>query len=799
LTKDTVEKDQMNDLKEDTGAKDEKTVLPLLPVRDIVLFPGVVTPLFVGRARSKKALEWALNNGDRKICIVTQKDVNIEEPSLDDLYKVGVIANVLQMVRLPDGTVKVLVEGVKRIYVEELIDSDDFYMCSYKQIDELENQDDESLEPLKRSVLNQFERYVSLHPRIPPEILMTLSDVEDPSQLADLVASHLMVKIKERQDILESVDVKERLEKILKVLFQEIELLQLELSIQEKVKQQLEKSQKEYYLREQLRIIQNELGQEEYSEIEQLRKSILDAKMPPEAQEKALHELERMAKMPPLSAEATVVRTYIDWLINMPWEKRTRDTVDIRLAKKVLDEDHYGLDEAKERILEFLAVRKRASGRVKSLVLCFVGPPGVGKTSLGRSIAKATGRKFVNMSLGGIRDEAEIRGHRRTYIGSLPGRIIQKIRQVGTKNPVILLDEIDKIGADFRGDPAAALLEVLDPEQNYAFTDHFLEVPFDLSNVMFITTANVVHTIPKPLLDRMEVIKLPGYVMEEKYQIAKRHLIPKVLKEHGLSEKELIILPTAIKRIISDYTKEAGVRELERQLAKIARKVTKRIVESEQSNKDASATEKIGVKNLRKYLGVPRNYDTGIPREPQVGAMVGLAWTQFGGDILIIEAVTMRGKGNIILTGNLGEVMQESARAALSYLKSHSDELNIKDVKWDEIDIHVHVPEGAIPKDGPSAGVALATVLYSVVSGKRIRNDVAITGETTLRGMVLPVGGIREKILAAKRYGIKEVLLPEGNKVDVEEMPQWAIKGLKITFIGEVSEAINKCVSDNGK
>lgn len=799
MTKDTVGKDQMNNLNEGAEAKDEKTILPLLPVRDIVLFPGVVTPLFVGRARSKKALEWALNNGDKKICIVTQKDVDIEEPSLDDLYKVGVIANLLQMVRLPDGTVKVLVEGVKRIYLEELIDSDDFYMCSYKQIDEVENPDDESLEPLKRSVLNQFERYVSLHPRIPPEILMTLSDVEAPSQLADLVASHLMVKIKERQDILESINVKERLEKILKVLFQEIELLQLELSIQEKVKQQLEKSQKEYYLREQLRIIQSELGQEEYSEIEQLKKSILDAKMPPEAQEKAFHELERMAKMPPLSAEATVVRTYIDWLINMPWEKRTRDTVDIRLAKKVLDEDHYGLDEAKERILEFLAVRKRASGRVKSQVLCFVGPPGVGKTSLGRSIAKATGRKFANMSLGGIRDEAEIRGHRRTYIGSLPGRIIQKVRQVGTKNPVILLDEIDKIGADFRGDPAAALLEVLDPEQNYAFTDHFLEVPFDLSNVMFITTANVVHTIPKPLLDRMEVIKLPGYVMEEKYQIAKRHLIPKVLKEHGLSEKELTILPTAIKRVISDYTKEAGVRELERQLAKIARKVTKSIVEAEQSNKDTLTSAKIRIKDLRKYLGVPRNYDTGIPREPQVGAMVGLAWTQFGGDILIIEAVTTRGKGNIILTGNLGEVMQESAQAALSYLKAHSDELNIEDVKWDEMDIHVHVPEGAIPKDGPSAGVALATVLYSVVSGKKIRNDVAITGETTLRGMVLPVGGIREKILAAKRYGIKEVLLPEGNKVDVEEMPQWAIKGLKITFIREVREAINRCVSDNGK
>jgi len=795
LTKDKLE----NSLNYDIETGKEKDILPLLPVRDIVLFPGVVTPLFVGRVRSKKALEWALNNGDRRICIVTQKDMEIEEPTLDDLYEVGVLANVLQMVRLPDGTTKVLIEGTKRVYVKELVFSDDFYMCVYKNVKEEEHEksDHWSLEPLKRSVLSQFEKYVSLHPRIPPEILMTVTDAEDPSQLADLVASHLMIKIKDRQNILETIDVKERMEKILKVLFREIELLQLELSIQEKVKQQLEKSQKEYYLREQLRVIQSELGQnEEFSEIEMLRKNVIEAKMSPEAQEKALHELERMSKMPPLSAEATVVRTYIDWLINMPWEKRTRDTVDIKLAQKVLDEDHYGLEKAKERILEFLAVRKKASGKIKSQVLCFVGPPGVGKTSLGRSIAKATGRRFVNMSLGGIRDEAEIRGHRRTYIGSLPGRIIQKVHQAGTKNPVILLDEIDKIGADFRGDPAAALLEVLDPEQNSTFTDHFLEVPFDLSNVMFITTANVVHTIPKPLLDRMEVIKLSGYVLEEKYQIAKKHLIPKVLKEHGLSNKELTILPTATKKIISDYTHEAGVRELERQLAKIARKVTKRIVE-EQQKKSEVVAEKIGVKDLRRYLGVPRHYDAGLPKEPQIGAIVGLAWTQAGGDVLIIEAVTMKGKGNIILTGNLGEVMQESARAALSYLKAHSEELGINDVKWDELDIHIHVPEGAIPKDGPSAGVALATVIYSVASRRKIRNDIAITGETTLRGMVLPVGGIKEKILAARRYGMKEVILPEGNKIDVEEIPQWLIKGLKITFVSEVREAIIRCVSGN--
>lgn len=769
-------------------------VLPVLPVRDLVLFPGVVAPLFVGRPGSRRALEEAIER-DRKICIVTQKDMTQDDPEPDDLYQFGTIAMIVQMVRLPDGSTKVLVEGLERVRIEEMFLAEDHYECSYSRMASVSAVEDELLEPLKRSVSAQFERYVSLHPRIPTEVMMSITNVEDPDFLADLVASHLQIKIADRQELLETAEVKVRLEKILKILLREIEILEVEQSIHERVRQELEKGQKEFYLREQLKVIQDELGQsEETSEIEKLKEQVEEAGMPSEAREKALHEIDRLSKMPPLSAEATVVRTYIDWLVNLPWSKRSKDTVDIRYAEKVLNEDHWGLEEAKERILEFLAVRKQTGSRTKSQVLCFVGPPGVGKTSLGRSIARALGRNFVNMSLGGIRDEAEIRGHRRTYIGSLPGRIIQKIRQAGKKNPVMLLDEVDKIGADFRGDPAAALLEVLDPEQNSSFTDHFLEVPFDLSEVLFITTANVTHTIPRALLDRMEIIRLPGYVAEEKYQIAKRHLIPKVLAEHGLKDDFLVFSPNAVKKIISDYTREAGVRELERQLARIARKVTRRLVAEQNRRSKESGPIKITVRDLREYLGTPKHYDARLPKKPQPGAVIGLAWTETGGDVLVIESATMEGKGNVVLTGNLGEIMQESAQTALGYLKAHAKELGLEGLKWDKMDIHVHVPEGAIPKDGPSAGIALATVMYSALSGKAVKSCLAMSGEITLRGEVLPVGGVREKLLAAKRHGLEEVIFPSENMAEVEEMPPWVTRGIRLHFTSNILEVLGKAM-----
>ncbi|MFP4482436.1 MAG: endopeptidase La [Thermovirgaceae bacterium] len=768
--------------------------LPVLSVRDLVLFPGVVAPLFVGRPRSRRALEEAAER-DRKICIVTQKDMNQDDPEPEDLYQVGTEASIVQMVRLPDGSTKVLVEGLGRLRIESIYVQEDHFECRYSGMLSRTAAGNDELEPLKRSVSAQFEKYVSLHPRIPEEVMMSLSNVDDPDFLADLVASHLLTRIFDRQDLLETADTAERLEKILKILLREIEILEVEQSIHERVRQELEKGQKEFYLREQLKAIQDELGQtDETSEVEKLKDQVKEAGMPQEVREKALYEVERLSKMPSLSAEATVVRTYVDWLVNLPWEKRSRDTVDIRYAEKVLDEDHWGLEEAKERILEFLAVRKQAGSRTKSQVLCFVGPPGVGKTSLGRSIARALGRSFVNMSLGGIRDEAEIRGHRRTYIGSLPGRIIQKIRQAGTKNPVMLLDEVDKIGADFRGDPSAALLEVLDPEQNSSFTDHFLEVHFDLSNVLFITTANVTHSIPKPLQDRMEIIRLPGYVAEEKYQIARRHLVPKVIAEHGLEKDYLSFSPNAIKKTISDYTREAGVRELERQLARIARKVTRRLVEDKGRRKKSVPAVKVTVKDLRNYLGTPKHYDARLPKNPQKGAVIGLAWTESGGDVLVIEAAAMEGKGKVALTGNLGEIMQESAQTALGYLKAHAADLGLKNIKWDKTDLHVHVPEGAIPKDGPSAGIALATVMYSALSGKPVRSDVAMSGEITLRGEILPVGGVREKLLAAKRHGLTEAVFPSANAPEFEEMPAWVTKGITLNFRSNIIEVLRNAV-----
>lgn len=765
-------------------------LLPVLPIRDMVLFPGVIVPLFVGRPRSLKAIEEATLQ-DKKLFVVSQRDVRVDDPGPEDLYRVGTLCQVLQVVRIPDGTTKVLVEGNLRAQASDYDFQREFVSA---EVDPLEYEEPYSsgTEPLRRTVLEQFERYVNLHPKIPSEVQVSLAGVEDPFLAADLVASHLLVRIQEKQALLEILDPERRLEAILKSLLRENDLLEMEHSIHDRVRQEMEKGHREYYLKEQLKAIQEELGQGEGpGEIEEYRHRISKAKMPKEVERKALHELDRFSKMPPMSAEATVVRTYIDWLADLPWQQQSKDRLDVELARTVLDEDHYGLDEVKGRILEFLSVRKLAGKEMRGHVLCFVGPPGVGKTSLARSIARSLNRRFVHMSLGGIRDEAEIRGHRRTYVGALPGRILQKIRQAGTRNPVLLLDEIDKVGSDFRGDPSAALLEVLDPEQNHAFTDHFLEVPFDLSRVMFLTTANVTHSIPRPLLDRMEVISIPGYVAEEKVHIARRHLLPKILRENGLEDLAPRITDRALEKIIGDYTREAGVRNLDRQLSRIARKLARRIVENQERKETPPARVTIGPQQLKTFLGAPKLHDTCLPQEPPVGAAVGLAWTESGGDVLLIEAVHMKGKGHVTFTGNLGEIMQESAQAALGYLRGHAEELGLGEIRWDETDLHVHVPEGAIPKDGPSAGVTLALAMLSSLLERPVRPDVALTGEITLRGAVLPVGGIREKCLAAKRQGIREVILPQANRVDVEEMAPWARKGMSFHFVSQAREVFH--------
>ncbi len=759
----------------------------VLPIRDIVVFPGIIAPLFVGRPRSLKAIEMAMLQ-DKTILVATQKDMQVDDPLPEDLYTTGNLCTILQMVRIPDGTTKVLIEAVERVTVKDYLPGKETLEADVLPL-EWEEHSSPNLEPLKRSVLEQFEKYVTLHPRIPAEVLITIMNVDDPRQISDLVSSHLFIKVEAKQKLLEMVNLEKSLKFLLKILIEEIDILQLEQDIQDKVRQEVERGHKEYYLREQLKIIQGELGHSDApSEIEELRERIEKASMPEASEAKALHELDRLSKMPVMSAEATVVRTYIDWLITLPWKVLSPDILDIHRAEKVLDDDHYGLEKVKERILEFLAVRKLASGKMKAQVLCFVGPPGVGKTSLGKSIARALNRKFVNMSLGGMRDEAEIRGHRRTYVGAMPGRIIQKIRQSGVRNPVLLMDEIDKMGQDFRGDPAAALLEVLDPEQNNAFTDHFIEVPFDLSEVIFITTANVTHTIPRPLLDRMEVIKIPGYVWQEKIKIARRHLLPRILREHGLSPKQVRITPKALEKIISDYTREAGVRGLERELASVCRKVARKIVDGGENPEE---TYSIGPRDLKDYLGPPKLYDIRLPKTKEVGTVVGLAWTETGGDVLVIEAVTMKGKGEVTLTGNLGSVMQESAQTAIGYLRSNSETLGIGDVDWKGIDLHLHVPEGAIPKDGPSAGITMAVAILSAVRNTPVLPDIAMTGEISLQGKVLPVGGIRDKILAAKRQGIHNILLPGANRPDVEEIVDWTKEGLSFKYVEEVSDVFS--------
>jgi len=762
---------------------DERRLCHVLPIRDIVIFPGIIAPLFVGRPRSLKAIEMAMLQ-DRNILVVAQKEMQIDDPRVEDLHTVGTLCTILQMVRIPDGTTKVLIEGVERVKIESFTRGKESIEAEFVSLP-WEESSSPNLEALKRSVLEQFEKYVTLHPRIPAEVLVSVMNAEDPRQISELVSSHLSIKVDRKQRLLEMVDIEKSLKFLLKLLLEEIDILQLEHDIQDKVRQEVERGHKEYYLREQLKIIQDELGHNETpSEIEELRARIEEAEMPGATRGKAMHELDRLSKMPVMSAEATVVRTYIDWLVSLPWSMLSPDKLDIRRAEKILEEDHYGLEKVKERILEFLAVRKLASGKMKGQVLCFVGPPGVGKTSLGKSVARALERKFVSMSLGGMRDEAEIRGHRRTYVGAMPGRIIQKIRQSGVRNPVLLMDEIDKMGQDFRGDPSAALLEVLDPEQNAGFTDHFLEVPFDLSDVIFITTANVTHSIPRPLLDRMEVIKIPGYVWQEKTRIAKRHLLPRILTEHGLSPKQVRITPKALESIISEYTREAGVRGLERELSTICRKIARRFVEKGEESISVS----VGAKDLKEFLGPPKLYDLRLPQKRETGTAVGLAWTETGGDVLVIEAVTMKGKGDVTLTGNLGSVMQESAQTALGYLRSNAEGLGIGEVDWKTIDVHLHVPEGAIPKDGPSAGITMALAMLSAVRKSAVLPGIAMTGEISLQGKVLPVGGIRDKILAAKRQGIHNIILPAANRLDVEEIPEWSREGLSFRFVERVND-----------
>ena len=781
-----------------TGEKDpadvEERDCPTLPVRDTVVFPGVIMPLFVGRPRSLRAVESAFLQ-DKKLFVVAQSNNAVEDPEASDLCKVGTLCSLMQMLRLPDGTTKLLIEGTTRMQTEEYRLDNEMFVAHITPV-AWRNADRKALEPWRRRVLECFERYNALQPRIPGEVMASIAALDDLEQLINLIGSHISIKLEDRQALLEIQDMREAFVFLLRLLTEENDILELERDIQDRVRSAVDKNQKEYYLREQLRVIQNELGQGESEEEEwsAYTERIEGSGMSEEAMTKAQKELSRLRKMPFISPEAAVIRSYLDWLLDLPWGVRTEENDNISQAEKVLDRDHYGLRKVKDRILEFLAVRRHAGADMKGQIICFVGPPGVGKTSLGRSIADALNRKFINVSLGGVRDEAEIRGHRRTYIGSLPGRIIQTLVRAGSCNPVMLLDEIDKLGNDFRGDPASALLEVLDPRQNSHFADHYLEVSFDLSEVLFITTANVTHSIPKPLLDRMELISLPGYIAEEKVQIASRYLLPRSLKEHGFKRMELKVPVPALKKIISSYTQEAGVRGLERCLSTIVRKVTRQVVEGEDKGAPLSLPASVKVADLKEYLGSPKLYDLAVPTAPERGSVVGLAWTEAGGDVLIIEAVIMKGKGELLLTGQLGDVMQESAKAAVSYLRSESAALDLEDVDWKALDIHLHVPEGAVPKDGPSAGVTMATAILSAVSGRRVRQGIAMTGEISLRGKVLPVGGIREKILAARRHGVSYILLPLPNRADVEEVPQEYTRGMTFSYVEDVLSVFERAL-----
>jgi len=764
-----------------------KRRLPLLPLRGILVFPYMIIHLDVGREKSVKAIEETMIQ-DRIIFLATQKEAQTDEPAEEDIYEIGTVAEIKQLLKLPGGTIRVLVEGLSRAKIESYVDHEPYFKVEVTEYPETGNVTAE-IEALMRSLVNQFEHYVKMSKRIPPETVVTVVNLEEPGRLADIIASHLALKIEDKQRVLEAVDIAVRLEILCEIVTKELEILELERKINLRVRKQMEKTQKEYYLREQLKAIQKELGEkdEKVAESEEYRDKISKTKLPKEVEEKALKEVERLEKMPPMAAESGVIRTYLDWLLVLPWTKRTKDSLDINKAEVILNEDHYGLDKVKDRILEYLAIRKLAK-KMKGPILCFVGPPGVGKTSLAKSIARALERKFVRMSLGGVRDEAEIRGHRRTYVGALPGRIIQGIRQAGSSNPVFLLDEIDKMSMDFRGDPSAALLEVLDPEQNNSFSDHYIEASFDLSNVMFITTANTMHPIPRPLLDRMEVIYLSGYTEEEKVNIASRYLIPKQLREHGLKNKMLSISENTVRKIIREYTREAGVRNLERTIATICRKAARDIVQGK--TKSIKAT----IQNLNQFLGIPRFRYGVAEKEDEIGIATGLAWTETGGDVLAIEVTALKGTGKLTLTGKLGDVMKESAQAGFSYIRSKAEELGIPQEFYEKYDIHIHVPEGAIPKDGPSAGITMATAIASALTNRKTASDIAMTGEITLRGRVLPIGGVKEKVLAAHRAGVKTVILPAENRKDLEDIPHKVKNRLEFVLVEHMDQVLARAL-----
>ena len=763
------------------------SLFPVLPLRDIVVFPHMIVPLFVGREKSIRALEEVMRD-DKQILLVAQKNASQDDPGIDDIYRVGTVSSVLQLLKLPDGTVKVLVEGNARAEISGFIENPKFFQADAVLLPEADS-DPRELEALGRTVVTQFEQYVKLNKKVPPEVMVSLSQIDDPSKLADTVAAHLSLKISDKQDLLETASLADRLERLYGFMESEISVLQVEKRIRSRVKRQMEKTQREYYLNEQMKAIQKELGELEdgKDEVSELEEKIKKTKLSKEAREKSLAEVKKLRSMSPMSAEATVVRNYLDWMLGIPWKKRSKISKDIIKAEAILDEDHYGLEKVKERIVEYLAVQQRVD-KMKGPILCLVGPPGVGKTSLGKSLARATGRNFVRFSLGGVRDEAEIRGHRRTYIGSMPGKVIQSMKKAKTSNPLFMLDELDKMGSDFRGDPSAALLEVLDPEQNGSFNDHYLEVDYDLSDVMFVCTANTLR-MPQPLLDRLEIIRIPGYTEDEKLEIAKRHLIRKQLEAHGVSLEEWSITDDALLNVVRLYTREAGVRNFEREIANLIRKAAKELL--------VEKKEKIRVtlRNLDKYAGVPKYRFGEAEQEDQIGTTTGLAWTEVGGELLSIEAVSMPGKGRMTTTGKLGDVMTESVQAAKSFVRSRSVELGILPPRFDKIDIHVHVPEGATPKDGPSAGVAMITSIVSVLTKIPVKANLAMTGEITLRGRVLPIGGLKEKLLAALRGGIKTVLIPKENEKDLADIPDNVKKGLKIIAVNEVDEVLRQALT----
>jgi len=778
----------MEDLKNKIEADDHRTntrLLPLIPLRGLTVFPYMVLHFDVGRERSISALEEAMVN-DQLIFLASQKEAEINLPTPEDFYQVGTVSKIKQMLKLPGDTIRVLVEGINRARIKSIVKEEPYFMVEVEEEHygaEIVN--DKDSEALIRSVMEAFEQYIEISNKISPEVLVSISEIEMPGRMADTIAANLVLKPVQKQEILEAFEPHDRLETLYKILLQEIEILEIEKKINTRVKKQINKVQKEYYLREQLKAIQKELGEDEgiVEEVDVFRQQLKKLKLPKEINEKVEREIERLLKLSPASAETGVIRNYIDWILNLPWNKETKDRLDLKLSSEILDEDHYGLEKVKERILEYLAIRQLAKS-MKGPILCLVGPPGVGKTSIAKSISRALNRKFVRMSLGGVRDEAEIRGHRRTYVGAIPGRIISAMRQVGSKNPIFLLDEIDKLASDFRGDPAAALLEVLDPEQNNDFTDHYLEIPFNLSKVMFVTTANSLDTIPRPLLDRMEVIRIAGYTEEEKLNIAIKYLLPKQIKEHGLKEENLQVSEKTLRDVINHYTRESGVRNLERQIANLCRKATKKIIE------EKAKVIRITPNNLDKFLGKPIYRYEMANLKDEIGIVRGLAWTPVGGDTLSIEVTPMKGNGKLVLTGQLGDVMKESAKAGISYIRSRAEELKIDPEFHNNMDIHLHIPEGAIPKDGPSAGIAMATAVISALTKVPIYKDIAMTGEITLRGRVLPVGGIKEKVLAARRAGIKKVLLPIENQKDMEDIPENVKKKMEFVFVSHMDEVL---------